>query len=160
MRCQISLFNNFGQFTTYPAVSSYGQISSQTGQLSTGNYYQSFQPQLQNIGQQTNITFVNGIEGAKAYQLSSNSSALLMDFDNSKFYVKTTDSFGIPKVSSYSFVEDENFNNQNQEPQNTVKTDQPSKEYFNGILLKISELETKTNELSAKLNEVIYRYKG
>ena len=149
------MFNNFGQFPTYPAVSSYGQIAGQSGQLSTGNYYQSFQPQTQNIGQQTNITFVNGIEGAKAYQLSPNSSALLMDSDNSKFYVKTTDSLGVPKVSSYSFVEDENFTNQNQEQQNTVKTDQPSKEDFDGILLKISELEAKTNELSAKLNEVM-----
>lgn len=149
------MFNNFGQFPTYPAVSSYGQIAGQSGQLSTGNYYQSFQPQTQNIGQQTNITFVNGIEGAKAYQLSPNSSALLMDSDNSKFYVKTTDSLGVPKVSSYSFVEDENLTNQSQEQQNTVKTDQPSKEDFDGILLKISELETKINELSAKLDEVM-----
>ena len=141
------MFNNFGQFPTYPAASSYGQISGQSGQLSTDNYYQSFQPQAQNIGQQTNITFVNCIEGAKAYQLSPNYSALLMDSDNSKFYVKTTDSLGVSKVSSYSFVEDENFANQNQEQQNTVKTDQPSKEDFDGILLKISELETKTNEL-------------
>ena len=149
------MFNNFGQFPTYPAVSSYGQIAGQSGQLSIGNYYQSFQPQTQNIGQQTNITFVNGIEGAKAYQLSPNSSALLMDFDNSKFYVKTTDSLGVPKVSSYSFVEGKNFTNQNQEQQNTVKTDQPSKEDFGDILLKISEFETKTNELSAKLAKVM-----
>ena len=149
------MFNNFGQFPTYPAVSSYGQIAGQSGQLSTSNYYQSFKPQTQNIGQQTNITFVNGIEGAKAYQLSSNSSALLMDFDNSKFYVKTTDSLCVSKVSNYSFVEDENFTNQNQEQQNTVKTDQPSKEDFDGILLKIFELEAKTNELSAKLAEIL-----
>lgn len=70
-----------------------------------------------------------------------------MDSDNSKFYVKTTDSLGVSNVSSYSFVEDENFTNQNQEQQNTVKTDQQSKEDFDDILLKISELETKTNEL-------------
>lgn len=60
------MFNNFGQFSTYPAVTSYEQIACQSGQLSIGNYYQSFQPQTQNIGQQTSITFVNGIEGAKA----------------------------------------------------------------------------------------------
>ena len=103
------MFNNFGQFQTYTAVPSYRQIAGQLGQLSIGNYYQSFQPQTKNIGQQTNITFVNSIEGAKACQLSQNSSALLMDLINSKFYVKTTDSLGVPKVSSYSFVEDENF---------------------------------------------------
>lgn len=111
---QISMFNNFCQFPTYPAVSSYRQIAGQSWQLSIGNYYQSFQPQTQNIGQQTNITFVNGIECTKAYKLSQNSSALLMDLDNSKFYVKTTDSLGVSNVSSYSFVEDENFTVQNQ----------------------------------------------
>ena len=78
-----------------------------------------------------------------------------MNSDNSKFYVKTTDSLGVSNVSSYSFVEDENFTNQNQEQQNTVKTDQQSKEDFDDILLKISELEAKTNELSAKLDEVM-----
>lgn len=149
------MFNNYGQFSTYPAVPSYGQIAGQSGQLPLGNYYQSFQPQTQNIGQQTNITFVNGIEGAKAYQLSPNSSALLMDSDNSKFYVKTTDSLGVPKISSYSFVEDENLSGQSQGQQDTVKTDQPSKEDFDGILAKVSELETRTNELSSKLNEVL-----
>ena len=61
-----------------------------------------------------------------------------MNSDNSKFYVKTTDSLGVSNVSSYSFVEDENFTNQNQEQQNTVKTDQQSKEDFDDILLKIS----------------------
>ena len=70
-----------------------------------------------------------------------------MNFVNSKFYSKTTDSLCVPNISSYSFAEDENLAVQNQEPQNTVKTDQLSKEYFACILLKISELKTKINEL-------------
>lgn len=112
MRCQISIFNNFCQLPTYPAVQSYRQIAGQLCQLPTINYYQSFQPKTQNICQQTNITFVNGIEGAKAYKLSQNLSDLLMNFANSKFYLKTTDSFGVPKIYSYSFAEDDISNGQ------------------------------------------------
>lgn len=92
------MFNNYGQFPTYSALSSYEQIAGQMSQQPQNNYYQNFQPQNQNTSQQTNITFVNGIEGAKAYQMSPNSSALLMDSDNSKFYVKTTDSLGVAKI--------------------------------------------------------------
>ena len=149
------MFNNYGQFPTYSAISSYGQIAGQMNQQPQNNYYQNFQPQNQNTSQQTNITFVNGIEGAKAYQMSPNSSALLMDSDNSKFYVKTTDSLGVAKISSYSFTEDENLSGQNHGQQNTANTDQLSKEDFDNLLLKVSELETKINELSAKLAEVL-----
>lgn len=92
------MFNNYGQFPTYSAISSYGQIAGQNAQQSPNNYYQNFQPQSSNFNQQTNITFVNGIEGAKAFQMSPNSSALLMDSDNSKFYVKSTDSLGVAKI--------------------------------------------------------------
>lgn len=149
------MFNNYGQFPTYSAISSYRQIAGQMNQQPQNNYYQNFQPQNQNTSQQTNITFVNGVEGAKAYQMSPNSSALLMDSDNSKFYVKTTDSLGVAKISSYSFTEDENLAGQNQGQQNTANTDQLSKEDFDNLLLKVSELETKINELSAKLAEVL-----
>ena len=149
------MFNNFGQFPTYSAVSSYGQIAGQLGNQQPNNYYQNFQPQNQNFSQQTNITFVNGIEGAKAFQMSPNSSALLMDSDNSKFYVKSTDNLGVAKISSYTFVEDEISAGQISSSQNTAESVALSKEKYDSLILKISELETKTNELSAKLNEVL-----
>lgn len=38
--------------------------------------------------------FVNGLEGAKAYQLQPNSTMLLMDADNPVCYKKTTDALG------------------------------------------------------------------
>ena len=45
---------------------------------------------------QTNITWVQGIETAKAYQLPSNSSALLMDNENDGvFYIKVSDNIGM-----------------------------------------------------------------
>ena len=149
------MFNNYGQFSTYPAISSYGQIAGQTAQQNQNSYYQNFQPQTSNFNQQTNITFVNGIEGAKAFQMSPNSSALLMDSDNSKFYVKSTDSLGVAKISSYSFTEDENLCGSNQTSQDTANIVQLSKEEYNSLVSRVAELEVKTNELSAKVSEVL-----
>ena len=149
------MFNNYGQFSTYPAISSYGQIAGQNAQQNQNSYYQNFQPQTSNFNQQTNITFVNGIEGAKAFQMSPNSSALLMDSDNSKFYVKSTDSLGVAKISSYSFTEDENLYGSNQTSQDTANIIQLSKDEYDSLLSRVAELEVKTNELSAKLSEVL-----
>ena len=149
------MFNNYGQFSTYPALSSYGQIAGQNTQQNPNNYYQNFQPQTSNFNQQTNITFVNGIEGAKAFQMSPNSSALLMDSDNSKFYVKSTDSLGVAKISSYSFTEDENLCGSNQPSQDTSNIVQLSKEEYDSLVSKVAELEAKTDELSAKISEVL-----
>lgn len=149
------MFNNFGQIPTYPAVSSYGQITNQMYNQHPNNYYQNFQQQGQNFNQQTNITFVNGIEGAKAFQMSPNSSALLMDSDNSKFYVKSTDNLGVAKISSYTFIEEEISTGNKSSSQDSAESVALSKEEYESLISKISELESKTNELSAKLEEVL-----
>lgn len=149
------MFNNYGQFPTYSAISSYRQIAGQNAQQNQNNYYQNFQPQPNNFNQQTSITFINGVGGAKAFQMSPNSSALLMGSDTSKFYVKSTDSLGAVKIFSYSFTEDKNLYGTNQTSQDTANIDQLSKEEYDSLLVKISELEVKTDELSSKLAEVL-----
>lgn len=149
------MFNNYGQFPTYTAVSLYGQIAGQNAQQNPNNYYQNFQPQPNNFNQQPNITFVNDIEDAKAFQMSTNSSALLMDSDNSKFCMKSTDSLGVTKIFSYSFTEDKNLYGSNQTSQDTANIDQLNKEEYDSLILKVSELEVKTDELSSKLTEVL-----
>lgn len=134
------MFNNYGQFPTYSAISSYGQIAGQNAQQNPNNYYQNFQPQPNNFNQQPNITFVIDIEGTKAFQMSPNSSALLMGSDNSKFCMKSTDSLGVTKIYSYSFTEDENLYGSNQTSQDTANIDQLNKEEYDSLILKVSEL--------------------
>lgn len=48
---------------------------------------------------------VNGIEGAKAYQMRPNSSAALFDANEDLFYIKFTDGAGFPSIKTYGFVE-------------------------------------------------------
>lgn len=54
---------------------------------------------------QTNIEYVNGIEGAKAFMLPPNAQKLLLDSDNPFFYIKTTDQQGKPVVKRFKYID-------------------------------------------------------
>ena len=74
------------------------QMQNLQNQLQQMNPYQ----QNQNSNQ---IQYVNGIESANAYQMSPNSSVLLMDNNLPRFYVKTTDAAGMASVKTFEFHE-------------------------------------------------------
>ena len=71
--------------------------------------YQQPQPQMQNpqptMQMQSNIEYVNGIEGAKAFILPPNTQKLLLDSDNAFFYIKTTDTQGKPSVRRFRYID-------------------------------------------------------
>lgn len=55
-------------------------------------------PQQQQTAQQTApIIWVQGEEGAKAYMVAAGNSVLLMDSEDSVFYIKATDTSGMPQ---------------------------------------------------------------
>jgi len=70
---------------------------------------QSYQPQSYQQVSTTQpnygIQWVQGTEGARAYILPPNSSALLMDSETSTFYIKTTDASGMPSLRIFDYVE-------------------------------------------------------
>lgn len=78
---------------------------------------QMFQPQMQNPylnqrmsqyyqPQNNGITWVQGIEGAKAWQLSPNSNVMLMDSENDgRFYIKISDNVGMCTLRTFNYVE-------------------------------------------------------
>lgn len=127
------MFNNFQQ---NPSFNNYIPYNSYTANLAQQNA--NFNNQ--NFQAQTNITFVNGIEGTKAFQLRPNSNVLLMDSDKSKFYVKRTDNIGIANINSYIFVEDKNL------PVENVAASQPSNKGEQNTKL-YEEIKTKISEL-------------
>lgn len=60
---------------------------------------QQYQPMIQQTPQQpaqNGIIWVQGEEGAKAYMVAPGASVLLMDSENSSFYIKSTDQSGMP----------------------------------------------------------------
>lgn len=98
--------------------------------------------------------FVNGVEGAKAFQLTPNQTVMLMDSDHPVCYMKSTNSIGQPTLRYFKLEEVD---------ENTIKTlatpvmqnagDFVSKEDFNKLSNKIDELFKKLSE--GKSNESI-----
>lgn len=71
--------------------------------------YQPYYPQMQPVVQQqtqmptpqpqdnSGVIWVSGIEGAKSYLVGAGKSVLLLDSENSTFYLKSTDMSGMPQ---------------------------------------------------------------
>ena len=104
---------------------------------SYGNYYSpSSPPQLKQY------TFVNGLEGAKSFQMPPNQTMLLMDSDNPICYMKTTDTIGQASLRYFKLEEiDENtiklMNQPKPDPNYVLKSD------FDKLVAKIDQLINK-----------------
>ena len=55
--------------------------------------------------QPQNLIRVNGIDGAKAYQMPANSTVALFDSNEDVMYVKSTDGAGFPSIRTFEFTE-------------------------------------------------------
>ena len=83
------------------------------GNYGNGNYSGGYVPPSQSAPNapyapptQANIyTYVNGLEGAKAFFVPPNGRVLLMDSDNPVFYIKTANSMGQTTIRPYRFEE-------------------------------------------------------
>lgn len=67
------------------------------------NYIPNSQNGLQ--GQIKSLTRVNGIEGAKAYQVMPRETVALFDGNDDIFYIKSADDGGFPTIKAYRFAE-------------------------------------------------------
>ena len=66
--------------------------------------YQQMQPVQQTPVVQQQVTRVNGENGAKAYNIGANSSALLLDESGTMVWLVTSDGAGYRTVSAYDIV--------------------------------------------------------
>lgn len=108
--------NNNNRFFNNPFINSVPQnpLPNQT------NYQYSplqVQQQLQQLGQMNQqpivnnkpispgIIKVNGLEGAKAFQIGFNEVAFLLNESENELYIKTTDSSGFPTIKEFTIQE-------------------------------------------------------
>lgn len=101
-----------------------------------GNYGQPQQAQ----SNQPTFAFVNGIEGAKSYQMGLNQTAILMDTENSALYIKTSNGIGQASMQYYKVVqcaEDDIRGKRKSEPDPTYAT----KDDLKSVLDRLSSLE-------------------
>ena len=66
--------------------------------------YQATPPLLQ---QTQTIQYVKDKQSAEAYQMPVNSSVILMDSNQARFYMKQTDASGVATIKAYDFKEAE-----------------------------------------------------
>ncbi len=71
-----------------------------------------------------NLIRVNGIDGAKAYQMPANSTVALFDSNNDLMYVKSTDGAGFPSIRTFSFSE------MKEDPKSAEQVDYISRQEF------------------------------
>ena len=62
-------------------------------------------PYNNNLTQGQQLIRVNGLEGAKAYQMGANSTVALFDSNNDIMYVKSTDGAGFGSIRAFKFSE-------------------------------------------------------
>ena len=72
-------------------------------------YYNNYTyPNYNQYNNDTNLIFVNGLEGARGYRIRPQQTILLVDSTQSRIYLKSTDNLGIETMKTYSITEVEN----------------------------------------------------
>lgn len=118
-----------------------------------------FQPQMQPAQMQSQqqsgsgIIWVQGEEGAKAYMVAPGNSVLLMDSENSAFYIKSTDQSGMPMpLRIFDYQE----RTSGKQPAQAIQNQEDSyvtRKEFDALVARLDELtqtrkQTKKEEVS------------
>ena len=130
-----------------------GQFNSMQNPYMTQPYYANRNnPLVQN--QNNRIVWVNGIEGAKAYQIEPNSNILLLDSDiEGRMYIKTCDNIGMCNLRIFSYQElQPNTQSQQIDTTNFVTKDE-MQAAINQALQNIQPKAEKAEKKGPKVNE-------
>lgn len=96
-------------------------------------------PQTTASNSGNNLNWVQGEAGAKAYPVAPNTSVLLMDSEESVFYIKATDSSGMPQpLRIFDYTERTSHNAPKSVP--AVQTDIVTREEFERLKEDVTRL--------------------
>lgn len=106
------------------------------------------QPQPAQQPQQNGVIWVQGEEGAKAYMVAAGNSVLLMDAENTRFYIKSTDQSGMPlPLRVFDYTERQNMQNTHPHPQAMQSAQQyVTRAEFDALTARINQLIPMTKE--------------
>ena len=128
-------YNNYGN---YPYGSPY-----------QSSYYHPNVPQNNQVNQQPQMNqyaFVNGIEGAKSFQLNPNQTILLMDSDSPVCYMKTSNGVGQSTLRYFKLTEVTEADLKAQSIPNDKSTDYVTKNEFKELSDRFEQLLEKINK--------------
>jgi hypothetical protein len=106
------------------------------------------QPQQQ-VPIQSNIEYVNGIEGAKALILPPNAQKIVLDSDNTFFYIKTTDMQGKPAVKRFKYIDVDAEQQAKPQRQEQPQVDYVTLQQFTDLLQNFDDLKKEFEKLKS-----------
>ena len=130
-------YNNYPYGNVYqPFNYSYGNFNYQGNNNQQINNQQMQQPQM------NQYAFVNGIEGAKSFQMQPNQTILLMDSDRPVCYMKTTNNIGQASLRYFKLTEvnENELKDDTQQQTNNVNNDYVLKADFDALSKKVNDL--------------------
>ena len=106
---------------------------------------QTYNPYMYGQSNINQYVFVNGVEGAKAYQILPNQKIMLMDSDSPIVFMKTSDNYGKATLRYFKLIEIS---------ENDLKstTLSPANDY--ALKSDLDELRSKIDTLISKTTEV------
>lgn len=116
-------------------------------------YQQQPQPQMQipNIPQPNGnqgLIWVSGEIGAKSYLVAPNSTVMLMDSEQNRFFIKSTDSAGMPSIKTYEYKECvQNVPQALNSNVNNLSEQFATREEYEAICAKYEALQARIDEL-------------
>ena len=112
------------------------------------NNYPYLMPQPQPTTSNNGLTWVQGIEAAKAWYVAPNTTVALWDSETQAIYLKTADASGMPsmKILDYTLRATDS----HVERISDAKTDYLTREDFDAILGQISDLRDEIDNLSIR----------
>lgn len=84
--------------------------------------------------------YVNGLEGAKAYQAAPNQNVLLIDSENPVIYMKSTNAMGQGSIQCFKITQ---INENEIRPNVTSGSNYVLKDDFSSLIKRIEQLEQK-----------------
>lgn len=167
---------NYGNMMNQQQGFQQGQQSQQNGNVAQNytpqNYgMYSYNPMLYNPYQQAQqqmqqpqtvyhpLTYVSGVEGAKAFVVDANKKVFLLDSEtNEKLFIKYADNEGRYKMETYRLVKDDGSAKQESKPQNSSENDLTKDFLTSYVTNQINALEGKFqgnfNELARKIESL------
>lgn len=118
----------------------YNYLSTTPAYVYTQPQFQPQVPQQTQQSQQGGINWVQGEAGAKSFVVGAGQSVMLMDSENSVFYIKSTDASGMPlplRIFDYS---ERTQNNPISNPVENIQDKYVTKEEFENALNNINVL--------------------
>lgn len=115
-----------------------------TGFPATYPYYQQYSYQQPNNG----MIWIQGIESAKAYQVTPNSTVVLWDSEQQCCYIKSADASGMPsmRILDYTIRSEAPKTAQNALSGNNAQT--PTKEDINALQVQIDALKQQVERMN------------